>query len=48
MSSIISRGYAAVQILKTSEADPLIFGTFWYASVQILKNKKKKKTEKDI
>ena len=45
MSFIISRSYAKVQILKTSESDPLSFGTFWYAS-QILK--KKSKTEKDI
>ena len=45
MSFIISRGYAKVQILKTSESDPSSFWTFWYASVQILK---KSKTEKDI
>ena len=45
MSFIISRGYAEVQILKTSESDPSSFGIFWYASVQILK---KSKTEKDI
>ena len=45
MSFIVSTGYVEVQILKTSEFDPLSFGTFLYASVQILK---KSKTEKDI
>ena len=35
MSFITNRGYAEVQILKTSESYP--FGTVWYASVQILK-----------
>ena len=37
MSFIISRGYVEVQILKTSETDPLSFWNIWYASVQILK-----------
>ena len=41
MSFIISRGYAEVQILKTSESDPR---SFWYASVQILKRVKLKRT----
>ena len=45
MSFIISRGYAEVQILKTSESDPLSFWNIWYASIQIWK---KSKTEKDI
>ena len=39
MSFIISRGYAEVQILKTSESDPSNFETFWYAAVKILKKK---------
>ena len=47
MSFIISRGYAEVQILKTSESDPL---SFWNMLICICPNseKKKKKTEKDI
>ena len=46
MSVIISRSYAEVQILKKQVNLTLsAFGTFWYASVQILK---KSKTEKDI
>ena len=44
MSFIISRGYAEVQILKTSESDLSAFGTFWYVYVQILKKVKLKKT----
>ena len=45
MSFIISRGYAEIHILKTSESDPLSFWNILYASVQILK---KSKTGKDI
>ena len=46
MSFIISRGYAEVQILKTSESDPL---SFWNILICICPNSEKKsKTEKDI
>ena len=46
MSFIISRGYAEVQILKTSESDPL---SFWKILICICPNSEKKiKTEKDI
>ena len=42
MSFIISRGYAEVQILKTSESDPLNI------LICICPNSEKSKTEKDI
>ena len=46
MSFIISRGYAEVQILKTSESDPL---SFWNILICICPNSEKKsKTEKDM
>ena len=45
MSFIISRGYAEVQILKTSESDPL---SFWNILICICPNSEKSKTEKDI
>ena len=45
MSFIISRGYAEVQILKTSESDPL---SFWNILICICPNSEKRKTEKDI
>ena len=45
MSFIISRGYAEVQILKTSESDPL---RFWNILICICPNSEKSKTEKDI
>ena len=45
MSFIISRGYAEVQILKTSESDPL---SFWNILICIWPNSEKSKTEKDI
>ena len=45
MSFIISRGYAEVQILKTSEFDPL---SFWNILICICPNSEKSKTEKDI
>ena len=45
MSFIISRGYAEVQILKTSESDPL---SFWNILIYICPNSEKSKTEKDI
>ena len=47
MSFIISKGYAEVQILKTSEPDPL---SFWNILICICQNseKKKRRTEKDI
>ena len=45
MSFIVSRGYAEVQILKTSESDPL---SFWNILICICPNSEKKnKTEKD-
>ena len=44
MAFITSRGYAEVQILQVN-LTLSDFGTFWNASVQILK---KSKTEKDI
>ena len=44
MSFIISRGYGKVQILKTSESDPL----FWKILICICPNSEKSKTEKDI
>ena len=46
MSFIISRGYAEVQILKTSESDPLIF--LEHFDMHLSKFWKKSKTEKDI
>ena len=46
MSFIISRGHAEVQILKQVNLTLSAFGTFWYASFQILK--KKRKTEKEL
>ena len=45
MSFIISRGYAEVQTLKTSESDPL---SFWNSLMCICANSEKRKTEKDI
>ena len=45
MSFIISSGYAEVQILKTSESDPL---SFWNILICICPNSEKSKTEKDI
>ena len=45
MSFIISRGYAEVEILKTSESDPLIFLNIL---ICICPNSEKSKTEKDI
>ena len=45
MSFIISRGYAEVQILKTSESDP---SSFWNILICICPNSAKSKTEKDI
>ena len=45
MSFIVSRGYADVQILKTSESDPL---SFWNILIYICPNSEKSKTEKDI
>ena len=42
MPFIISRGYAEVQILKTSESDL----SFW--NILIYPNSEKSKTEKDI
>ena len=45
MSFIISRGYADVQILKTSESDPL---SFWNILIGICPNSDKSKIEKDI
>ena len=44
MSFISSRGYAEVQILKTSESDPL---SFWNILICICPNYEKSKTEKD-
>ena len=45
MSFVISRGCAEVQILKTSESDPL---SFWNILICICPNSEKSKTEKDI
>ena len=45
MLFIIIRGYADVQILKTSESDPL---SFWNILIYICRNSEKNKTEKDI
>ena len=45
MSVIISRGYAEVQILKTSESDP---SSFRNILICICPNFEKSKTEKDI
>ena len=46
MSFLISRGYAEVQILKTSESDP---SSFWNILICICPNSEKKgKTEKYI
>ena len=45
MSFIISRGYAEVQTLKSSESDPL---SFWNILICIWPNSEKSKTEKDI
>ena len=41
----ISRGYAEVQILETSESDPL---SFWNILICICPNSEKSKTEKNI
>ena len=45
MSFIISRDYAEVQILKTSESDP---SSFWNILICICPHSEKSKTEKDI
>ena len=45
MSFIIIRGYAEVQILKTSESDNL---RFWKILICICPNSEKSKTEKDF
>ena len=45
MSFIISRGYAEVQILKTSESDPL---SFWNILICICPNSEKSNIEKNI
>ena len=45
MSFIIRRGYAEVQILKTSESDTLSFSNIL---ICISPNSEKSKTEKDI
>ena len=45
MSFFISSGYAEVQILKTSESDPL---SFWNILICICPNSEKELTEKDI
>ena len=45
MSFITSRGYAEIQILKTSESDPL---SFWNILIDPCPNSEKSKTEKDI
>ena len=45
MSFIISRGYAEVQTLKTSESDPL---SFWSILICFCPNSEKTKTEKDM
>ena len=46
MSFIISRGFAEVQILKTSESDPF---SFWNILICICPNSEtESKTEKDI
>ena len=45
MSFIIGRGYAEVQIFKTSESDPL---SVWNILICICPNSEKSKTEKDI
>ena len=45
MSFMISRGYAEVQIFKTSKSDPL---SFWNSLKCICPNSEKSKTEKDI
>ena len=45
MPFIISRDYAEVQILKTSESDSL---SFWNILICICLNSEKSKTENDI
>ena len=45
MSFIISRGYAEVQILKTSDSDTL---SFWNILICISPSSEKSKTEEDI
>ena len=45
MSFIISRDYAEVKILKSSESDPL---SFWNILICICQNSDRSKTEKDI
>ena len=45
MSFIISRGYAEVQILKTSESDPF---SFWNILICICPNSEKSKTERTL
>ena len=45
MSFIISRGYAEVQILKTSESDPLSFRNIL---ICICPNSEKSKREKEL
>ena len=46
MSVVVSRGYAEVQILKTSETDPLSLETF--GTLCSCPNSEKSKTEMDI
>ena len=45
MSFIISRGYAEVQILKTSESDPL---SFWNILICICPNSEKLKLKRTL
>ena len=45
MAFIISRGYAEVQILKTSESDPL---SFWNILICICPNSEKSKTDRTL
>ena len=45
MSFIISRGYAEVQILKTSESDPL---SFWNILICICPNSEKVKLKRTL
>ena len=48
MSLVISGGYAKVQILKTSETDPLSFHLLEHFAMQLSKFWKKSKTEMAI
>ena len=47
MSFIINRGYAEVQILKTSETDALSW-TFWNIFIRSCPNSEKSKIKMDI